>query len=72
MALMSRFCTSCHGQVSMEVVLPGARRAYSSQGGSISTTSNLVPKVSGVKGSSLRSACRHPNHLNGGKCYVRE
>ena len=37
---------------------PGARREYSSQGGSTSTTSNFVPKVSGVRGRVRKSACQ--------------
>lgn len=35
----------------------GARRAYSSQGGSIRMTSNLVPNVSGASFKVFRSAC---------------
>ena len=43
----------------------GALLVYSSQGGSINTTSNFVPKVSVDSGSSLRSACN-------GVCRLRQ
>lgn len=43
-------------QVVMSLI-PGARRAYSSQGGSIRTTSNFVPNVSTESGSCFKSAC---------------
>ena len=55
MASISSFMISCHVQVAMST--PGARRAYSSHGGSMSTTSNLVPKVFTSSLSSRRSAC---------------
>lgn len=55
---ISRFLIACQDQDSPWPT-PGALLTYSSQGGSIKTTSNLVPKVSTDKGSSCRSACNH-------------
>ena len=54
---MSSAMISCHVQVAVSPT-PGALRAYSSQGGSIRTTSNFVPKVAGDRESFFRSAYR--------------
>ena len=54
-ASMSSAMISCHVQVAVSPT-PGALRAYSSQGGSIRTTSNFVPKVADDKEIFLRSA----------------
>ena len=47
---------SAQPQVSISAS-PGARRAYSSHGGSTSATSKRVPSVSGPSFSCRRSAC---------------
>ena len=52
---------SAHAQVSI-CARPGARRAYSSQGGSTSATSKRVPSDSALSLSVRRSACHPSDH----------
>lgn len=59
---ISKAMISCQAQLSTSI-MPGARLPYSSQGGSISTTSNFVPKVSTESGSCFRSACARKEQL---------
>ncbi len=55
---ISRSRMSCQLQ-DIPSPIPGLRRTYSSQGGSMRTTSNFVPNSSGVRRTSFRSACAH-------------
>lgn len=55
-ACKSRFMTSSHVHAG-PVSTPGALRMYSSQGGSISATSNFVPRFSKVSLNSFKSVC---------------